>query len=423
MAEGRGGAVEELLRLARSRGGWQLLAGQVGPKAASTLTVLVSSALLGPDGRGEIAFVTATASLLSAAAVFGLFVPAGRGEGPIPRQFLDLLVLLAVVVDAVLIVVAAVAPSGLLTLASALLIAINAMLLALVVFAQHVLQLRVSDREYFLLGAVWPLAGNVVLVVGLLLGMDVRGYLWGWTALNAGMAAWAVVRLIRLLGVRVARPYAVGNTLRAVAPFGFAFIAASLATRGDITVLGIRSTADQVGQYSLATAVSGLLFMVSQVFTLRAAASHRAVEPDAYAAQVRRLTRSAVVTVAAVSVPLLVIGWALVTVALPTFRPSLLPMAILCLAALPETYSRIHSWALGMIGDHQRLLAYAGVSLVVFASYFWAARWGAVGVAVASVIGYSAQALVVTVKVRWSSPDVSEPEGDATLPDEPKGQS
>lgn len=387
----------------RSRGGWQLLLGQIGPKAATTVTVLVSSALLGPDGRGQLAFVMATASLLSAMAVFGLFIPAARAPDFVPRQYLDLLLVLAVLVDLVLLGVAWVSPSGLLTFPAAAFIAANTLALALVVFTQHVLQARVSDREYFLMGAVLPLATNAILVVALLLGAEVSGYLVLWTVMNIAMAGWGVWRLARKVPLRPAVPYSGRRYLKAAAPFGVAFVASALATRGDITVLGLVSTEFEVGQYSLATSIAALLFMVSQVFTLRAASLHKSLEPEQYAAAVRTLARTAVAAVALLSVPLVGVAWLLVSWLLPEFTPSLVPMAILCLAALPETYARVHTWALGMTRNNGRLLAYSIVSVVLFVGYFLAARWGAVGVAVASVIGYSAQAFVVSFRVQWTS--------------------
>lgn len=401
------GSLAELAGALRSRGGWQLLLGQIGPKAATTVTVLVSSALLGPDGRGQLAFVMATASLMSAMAVFGLFIPAARAHDAVPRQYLDLLVVLAVLVDVVLLVVAWLAPSGLLTLPTAGFIAANTISLALVVFTQHVLQARVSDREYFLMGAVWPLATNAVLVVALLLGAEVAGFLVLWTVMNVAMALWGVWRLRHKVAVRVATPYDARGHLRAAAPFGVAFVASALATRGDITVLGLVSTDEQVGQYSLATSIAALLFMVSQVFTLRAASLHKSMSPDEYGVAVRRLARTAVVAVALLSLPLVGLAWVGVSWLLPEFTPALIPMAILCLAALPETYARVHSWALGMTRNNRRLVAYAGVSVVLFLGYFLAARWGAMGVAVASVIGYTAQAFTVAFRVRWTTGDDS----------------
>lgn len=411
------GGLAGLVGALRSRGGWQLLLGQIGPKAATTVTVLVSSALLGPDGRGQLAFVMATASLMSAMAVFGLFIPAARAPDSVPRQYLDLLVVLAVLVDLVLLAIAWWAPSGLLTLPTAGFIAANTLALALVVFTQHVLQARVSDREYFLMGAVWPLATNAILVVALLLGAEAAGFLVLWTIMNVAMALWGVWRLRRKVPVRVAAPYDARGYLRAAAPFGVAFVASALATRGDITVLGLVSTQAEVGQYSLATSIASLLFMVSQVFTLRAASLHKALTPEEYGATVRRLARTAVVAVALLSIPLVGLAWVAVSWLLPEFTPALVPMAILCLAALPETYARVHSWALGMTRNNGRLIAYAAVSVVLFLGYFIAARWGAVGVAVASMVGYTAQAFAVAYRVRWTIQD--EPTADTSGADLP----
>lgn len=402
------GLLSGLRRSVTSRGGWQLMLGQIGPKLASSITVLISAALLGPDGRGELAFAMATASLVAAVAVFGLFIPASRSEGAVPRQYFDIVVLFAVVADVLLLAVAFIAPVGLLTPQFSAVVAVNAAALAVVAFSQHVLQVRVSDREYFLFGAVWPVGINGVLVIALVLGADVRGFLLLWTAMNVTLAGWAVWRLFTRTQVARVRPGGLAPYLAAAAPFGVSYIAASLATRGDITVLGIVSTEYEVGQYSLATSISGLLFMVSQVFTLRVASLHKSLDPERYGPAVRRLAAIAVIAVALLSVPLMALAWLVVPWLLPDFTAALLPMAVLCLAALPETYARVHSWALGMTSANNRLMAYAAVSVGVFVAYFFAARWGAIGVAIASVIGYSAQAVVVSYRVRWPSSDTGE---------------
>jgi len=391
--------LSEMRQMAASRGGWMLLAGQVAPKVATTLTVLVSSALLGPEGRGQLAFVMATASLLSAFALFGLFIPAARSPGAVPRQYLDLLVALAIFLDVILIGLAVVAAGGQLTMQAAIFIAVNGTAQALIVFAQHVLQARVSDREYLLFGTVVPLTVNGVVIVVLLAGGDVHTFLVAWSLLNVIAAAWGLMRMFRVTRVRLARPYNAKRYLAAAAPFGIAFISAALATRGDLTVLGLASTEYELGQYSLATSIAALLFLITQVFALRVASLYKSLDAAEYAVAVHRLARTAVVTVALLIPFVVLAGWLAVEWLLPEFRPALVPMVILCLAALPETYARIHTYALGMTSGNRRLFAYALVSLAVFAGYFVAARWGAIGMAVASVLGYMLQAFVLTYRL------------------------
>lgn len=391
--------ITEIRRMAASKGGWMLLAGQVGPKAATTVTVLVSSALLGPQGRGQLAFVMATASLLSAFALFGLFIPAARSPKVVPRQYLDLLLLLAILLDIALLAIAFVAGNPQLTVAAAWFIAINGTAQALVVFAQHVLQARVSDREYFIFGTVIPLVVNAAVILVLLTGGGVTAFLLTWSVLNVLAAVWALSRLFRVVPVRRMRPYRARGYLAAAAPFGVAFISSALATRGDLTVLGLVSDDYELGQYSLATSIAALLFLLTQVFALRVASLHKSLPPEQYARAVHGLARTAVVTVSALIPVVILAGWIIVEFVLTEFRPALLPMAILCLAAVPETYARIHTYALGMTSGNRRLLAYALVSFGLFGAYFIAGSWGAVGMAVASVIGYTMQALVLTYRL------------------------
>jgi O-antigen/teichoic acid export membrane protein len=380
-----------------------LLAGQVGPKAATTLTVLVSSALLGPQGRGQLAFVMATASLLSAFALFGLFIPAARSSSVVPRQYVDLLVALALLLDVALIALSVFAGNNQLTLTAAVFIAVNGTAQSLVVFAQHVLQARVSDREYFIFGAVIPSIVNLVVIMVLLLGGGVVAFLTAWSILNVLAALWAMIRLVRLVPFRRLRPYDSRGHVAAAAPFGVAFISSALATRGDLTVLGLVSDDDELGQYSLATSLAALLFLITQVFALRVASMHKSMAPAQYAGAVHRLARTAVLTVTALIPVVVLAGWIVVEFFLTEFRPALLPMAILCVAAVPETYARIHTYALGMTRRNRRLIAYATVSFVLFGLYFVAGRWGAIGMAVASVIGYTAQAFVLTHRLDLAS--------------------
>ena len=120
-----------LRSMVRSRGGWLLLTGLVVPRAASTVSVFATSAVLGPDGRGVIAFVLGTATLVMTAGGFALFIPAVRerqeGSALVARQYLDLTVFLVVGLDALLFLWAVLAPTGLLAPDTAVFIAIIAL--------------------------------------------------------------------------------------------------------------------------------------------------------------------------------------------------------------------------------------------------------------------------------------------------------
>ena len=396
-------ATQQLRSMLRSRGGWLLLTGLVVPRAASTLTVFATSAVLGPDGRGVIAFVLATSSLVATVAGFGLFIPASAGrdapadDSPptVARQYLDLTIILTLVVDAVLVAVALLAPAGLLNSQTAGFIAINALAVAVLTFVQRVLQARVSDFDYFLIGALPAIVTNAVLIVVVLRWPDTTGYLVVLTVLGVAAMVWGMLRLRGRVRVRRARPYDARGYLRRAAPVGVSLIGTMLVLRGDITVLGMRSTEEQVGLYSMAVAIAGLLFLVTEVFALRAVSAHRTTAPEHYPDVVAGLARAAVLAVALTAVPLAAAAWLVLTYLLPAFADAFVPMLILSAAGMASTYSRVMAGALGMVGADRRLYLYAVVSIGLFLLYLPAAAFGAIGVAVASLAVYLLQIPVI----------------------------
>lgn len=397
-------AAQQLRTMVRSRGGWLLLTGLVVPRAASTLTVFATSAVLGPDGRGIIAFVLATSSLVATVAGFGLFIPAAATRGAdsasgaaptVARQYLDLTIALTLLADAALVVFALLAPAGLLNGQTAGFIAVNALATAVLTFVQRVLQARVSDFDYFLIGALPAIVTNTVLIIVVLWWPDTTGYLLVLTVLGVAATGWGVLRLRGRVRLVRARPYAAGSYLRRAAPVGVSLIGTMLVLRGDITVLGMRSSEEQVGLYSMAVAIAGLLFLVTEVFALRAVSAHQSTDPADYPDLVAGLARGAVVAVALTSVPLAGLAWFVLTVVLPAFSAAFVPMLVLSAAGLASTYSRVMTGALGMVGADRRLYSYALVSIGLFLLYLPAASFGAIGVAVASLVIYLLQIPVV----------------------------
>ncbi|TXH39998.1 MAG: hypothetical protein E6Q90_15235 [Actinobacteria bacterium] len=388
-----------LRSMVRSRGGWLLLTGLVVPRAASTVSVFATSAVLGPDGRGVIAFVLGTATLVMTAGGFALFIPAVRerqeGSALVARQYLDLTVFLVVGLDALLFLWAVLAPTGLLAPDTAVFIAIIALANAVTVFAQRVLQARVSDYEYFAIGALPAIASTLVLVVFVVIVPDVTDYLILYCALSLATMLWALVRLRQRVDLRVIRPYAVVPHLRRAAPTGLSMIGSILVLRGDLTILGLRSTEDQVGQYSMAGSIAGLMFLVAEVFALRAVSAHGAVPTESYAAVVAGLARSAVLAVALSAVPLVGVSWVVLTYLLPDFQPAFWPTVVLAVAAVASAYTRVVAGGMGMVKANRRLYRYAVGSVVLCLLYLPAAAYGALGVAVASLVIYLAQVPII----------------------------
>ena len=220
---------------------------------------------------------------------------------------------------------------------------------AVTVFVQRVLQARVSDYEYFAIGALPAIATTLLLVVFVLFVPNVTDYLILQTVLTVATMVWALLRLRQRVDMRLIKPYAALDYLRRAAPTGMSMIGSILVLRGDLTILGLRSTEDQVGQYSMAGAIAGLLFLVCEVFALRAVSAHRAVEADAYPSVVAGLARTAVLAVALVALPLIGVSWVVLTYLLPDFWPAFWPTVILAIAAVASAYTRVMAGGLGMV--------------------------------------------------------------------------
>lgn len=391
--------VARLRKMLRSPGGWLLLTGLVVPRAASTVSVFVTSTVLGPDGRGILAFVLGTATLVMTAAGFALYIPAARessdASSVVARQYLDLTVMLSIGLDALLLLWAFLAPVGLLAPDTAVFIAVIALASAVTVFVQRVLQARVSDYEYFAIGALPAIVTTLLLVVFVLLVPDVTAYLILQSVLTVATMVWALLRLRQRVDMRLIKPYAALDYLRRAAPTGMSMIGSILVLRGDLTILGLRSTEDQVGQYSMAGAIAGLLFLVCEVFALRAVSAHRAVEADAYPSVVAGLARTAVLAVALVALPLIGVSWVVLTYLLPDFWPAFWPTVILAIAAVASAYTRVMAGGLGMAKANRRLYVYSVGSAALCLLYFPAAAYGAMGVALASLVIYAAQVPII----------------------------
>ena len=148
----------------------------------------------------------ATASLVIAAGSFGFYLCAARSPEPVARQYLDASFLTVGLIGVVLVLVGVVFAPGLLTPQRAAVAGLGALAGVGTLFAQRVAQAHVSDREYFLIGALPALVTASVILAVVLLGGRVQAYLIAWLFLAMVTLVYAQWRMRRSVRIRVAHP-------------------------------------------------------------------------------------------------------------------------------------------------------------------------------------------------------------------------
>ena len=143
------------------------------PQISSIAIVAVTAWVMGPAGRGEVAFAQATAALIAVIGGWGFYLSAAATrDSRIPRQYLELTLGLTSLVAIGVLLAAAVAPRGLLGLPLAVPIGLGAVMTAGTTYCQRIAQARVSDREYLVLAAVPSLLSLLVVLPAVLLGAE-----------------------------------------------------------------------------------------------------------------------------------------------------------------------------------------------------------------------------------------------------------
>ena len=371
-----------------SRSGWFLLLGLVIPTALSSLTVLATAITLGPQGRGEIAFVLSTSAVLVAVGSFGFYLSAARSREPIPRQYLDATLLLTATISLVVLLVSFSLTGGLLTPLNASLAGGGAILGVGTLFAQRVAQAHVSDKEYFLIGALPALVSSSALLVVVLLGGGVRQFLAAWIATGSLSCLYACWRLFRSTHFALVRPYRLFSYIKASASVGISSLANTIILRSDIVILGILGVSAEVGFYSLAAAIAGIPFLLAEVFSLRAISGFHTHGSQQYFAQVRSIANRAVVVSLLAAGPTAILGSLIILRVIPEFKLAIPPMLILCMAVVPSSYLRVMVTGMSMARLTPNLYLYSATGILFSFLYVPAAQYGALGMALASLAVY-----------------------------------
>lgn len=373
-----------------------LLLGLLLPQASSIAVVAVTAWQLGPAGRGEIAFAMSVANLIAIVGGWGFYLTAARRTSPIPRQYLHLPIICSGVLALIATLAALAAPSGLFTFQMMLAAGLAGVFVSGTTFSQRLSQAKSSDSAYLAVGATAPLLSIGLLIPATLQGATSSNLIIVWTGVQLVAFGGGLFILGRTVNMATPRPYRLGFYARTGVSIGLANVSTYVVMRADLVVLGLRSTAQQVGYYSMATALAGVLFLGPEIVSLRTISAYTpGDEPRGYVIITRRRARQAYALTLALAAPVAMVGFVVLTNMLPAFRPALIPFMMLSIASIPAAYSRIITAASSMLARNRFLSNYSLLGLLLAAAYLPAAKFGAIALAFTSLAIYTTQAAFV----------------------------
>ena len=269
-----------------------------------------------------------------------------------------------------------------LTSETVIFIAIIGLANAVTIFAQRVLQARVSDYEYFAIGAPPAIATTLLLVVFVLFVPNVTDYLILQTVLTVATMVWALLRLRQRVDLRLIRPYAALGHLCRAAPTGLSMIGTILvpaATRPSWACARPRTRWACTRWRRRSPGCSSWWPRCSPCgLCLRIAPSSRTTTRRPWRAW--RAVR--VLAVALLALPLMGVSWVVLTYLLPDFASAFGPMVVLAVAAVASTtLPESCPGGLGMAKANRRLYVYAAASAAPCLPLLPARAYGAMGVA------------------------------------------
>jgi O-antigen/teichoic acid export membrane protein len=400
------------------------VAGVLGTRLLQLACTLVVSfllaRLLGPEGRGVYTVLVLVPTTLFALGQLGLtsamVFHAGRAArlADLERQTLVLgLGVSTLVVAAALLILPALEPSMLrLAPPDLLRIALVAVPLRLIAtLAGSVLYGRQMFRAYNLILALQSvLSVLLVLVLVGLIGGGVDGALAAYLLFLAFGTVAVVLYLdgVRRADDRVAArtdPSAAGGTAvsaREILSYGLRLYPATIGTffgyRADVFLLGwLLASASEIGIYAVAVSLAELVFnvpdAVSTVFFPRIATASRA-EADQLAPAMARMT---ILVTAAAAVAIIPAAWIALSVLLPAFLGGMPALIVILPGIVTLSVAKVLTSYLSGIERLAPVTIAAMASLIinVVANLVLIPTFGIVGAAGASLVSYTAYAILM----------------------------
>lgn len=399
-----------------------LTLSQAAPLVGSFLVTFGSAAALGPSGRGELAFITSTCTVAGAILFASLHVgtTAAQTSGTAGlRAGTRLASSIIGTVVAVAMVAALLLPDGLGGLGRTGHVALVAGS-GLVAVNLYVLRSVQGLGQHRAFRNAWAIQSLAYLVLGLPAAIVTRqagSVVACWLVALVLSTAYAIRTYASLVRQGPSRPADRRAVLRTSLLAHVGLVGNQLLYRADVVVLGLLAASREVGIYSVAIAVAGLIWIVAEAFSL---AAFSRGETDAGTDLHARDRRLLVVNLGLSVGAAVLIALASVTVlgrVLPEYADAVPLILVLLPGVVAQGPARVAFSSLLRRADTRPPMWVGLVSLTLAVIYVpCAARWGAMGVAVASTVVYLVQAAFVLWL--WRRAGSSDP-GSGSQPFEP----
>jgi O-antigen/teichoic acid export membrane protein len=388
-----------------------LVLSQVVPFALAAITTFATAGILGTADRGRLALILSTGGLIGAIGFLSLHVgivhATVRGDRTATRRGWSVGASIAIAVLVVGVVGGFFIPlsADSATLYGRYTVVFAAIGGALVLFNLVVLRTRQGlgasrtfRNAWFIQSAVFPLIGLPVAVI------------------THDPYAVAVCWFIALVASTIYAAFRTGHEVNAAEPLHVptrSIVATALAShvavlgqqllfRGDIVVLGFFVSAQQLGIYSVAAPIAGMIWVFSEALSLLAFDTGGKVQTAEEARSRRRrlVAINAIVGgIGAVIVGLL--SWLLIPLFLPAYVDAIPLILILLPGVVVQGYARITLSSVLTSGDRRAPLWIGVGSALLSVVYIpLSALLGIVGAAIASTIIYALQSVLVAIVVR-----------------------
>lgn len=381
-----------LLR-ARLPGLSTLLVAQFLPIASNLLTLLGTSFLLQPEGRGQLAYAI-TVCTLGGAVLFGSLHVGATADDAHPANGLRSAIFLSLVSGSLPIVAAlALSLSGRGS-GQIIVLAGGCMLLTINLTLLRCVQALGFNKDF---RNSWAIQSVGFCLAGLGTAYITRDWRVVFAAWLVAILASTLYSLRKFIAECSRTPQGVGLTgrvLRMSVKAHFGSIGMQILYRADLIVLGIVSTKPAVAFYSLAVSSLSIIWSVAEAFAL--SAFQRRTEDDRVGVDRDRallqlnlvisiVSAVAIVSVASVGVPRL----------LPEYVPAISLIAILSVGVVVQSPARIALASMTRQGRYKPVVL-IGASAIILSFGYWpsVAAYGATGAAWYSSAAYVALGVV-----------------------------
>ena len=397
-----------------------LTLSQAAPLLGGFLVTFGSAAALGPAGRGELAFITSTSTVAGGILFASLHVgttdaqsrgKAGLRSGTrIAGAITGLGLAVGLVVALLLPGGAQVGPVGRLGF---LAIVVGTALVAVNLYVLRSIQGLGQHRAF---RNAWAIQSLLYLALGLpaaIVTKQVAPVVAGWFVGLAVATAYGTRTYAALVRTGPTAPADARRVLRTSLVAHVGTVGIQLLYRADVVVLGLFAAAAEVGVYSVAVAVAGLIWVVAEAFGLAAFARGGTESAEALHRRDRRLVRLNAVLSLGAAVVIGVLAATLLERLLPAYAASVPLLLVLLPGVVAQGPARVAFASLVRRSSSRAPMWIGLVSLALSLVYVpCAARWQATGVAVASTVVYLVQAAIVLVLWRRAGPGPTPDDGD-----------